>query len=437
LEKKANKKPTKRRPPKARKRYRLSAKQKSLLALLRRRAGKTVSEREILRATGWKTSSWRVYQNNAYYAPFLRETAPGTFEVTLEPNISEDEFRRQITQTKEPGSAIKSRLARALIQRSQDNMVLALEVYNRPTLINRLDAFAMLFTTAWEQLLKAELIEKQGEAHIFRPQKPGRRRESIGLDECLRQVFTRTRDPVRLNIERIAELRHSATHLVMPELQPSFARLFQAGVLNFSRRFREKTGETVVPRQNVGLLILAATEDQIEAAPLGKLYGDEVAAELLELAKKVDDEATRINDARFAIPVEYTLRFATKGEEPDVSLVHATEAPVRAVIFEKPVDPEKDFPLRTKELEELIAKKLGTKFNNRDLQSVLHKEKWKKSNNSFHRLQKNPDTHKYSYETADAVVEKMQTDPNYLRRARESYGKYLARSARKPETGNR
>jgi len=420
---KTSKSGARKRVPKARKHYRLSAKQKSLLTLLRKRAGKTISESEILKATGWKTSSWRVYRNNALYAPFLREITPANFEVTLDANISEDEFRRQITQTKEPGSAIKSRLARALITRSRDNIVLALEVYNRPTLINRLDAFAMLFTTAWEQLLKAELIEKHSEAHVFRPQKPGRRRESIGLDECLRQVFTRARDPVRLNIERIAELRHSATHLVMPELQPSFARLFQAGVLNFSRRFREKTGMTVVPRQNVGLLILAASEDQIEAAPLHKLYGDEIAGELLEFAKTVDDEAANINDARFAIPVEYTLLFATKGEAPDVSLVRATEAPVKAVIFEKFVDPERDYPLRTRELEQLVSRKLGAKFNNRDLRSILHKEKWKNSNNEFHRVQRNPDTHKYSHKAAETIADKMRSDTDYLPRAREAYRK--------------
>jgi hypothetical protein len=417
---------------KARKRYRLSAKQKSLLALLRKRAGKTVSESEILKATDWKPSSWRVYRNNALYAPFLRETTPGNFEVTLDPHISDDEFRRQITQTRQPGSAIKSPLARALVSRSRDNIVLALEVYNRPTLVNRLDAFAILFTTAWEQLLKAELIEKHNEDHIFRPKKPGRRRESIGVDECLDQVLTRARDPVRLNIERIAELRHSATHLVMPELQPSFARLFQAGVLNFSRRFREKTGMTVVPRQSVGLLVLAAPEDRIDAASLKKLYGDEVAAELLEFAKTVDDEAAKINDARFAIPVEYTLRFATRGEEPDVSLVRATEAPVGAVIFEKSVDPERIYPLRTQELEQLISRKIPTKFNNHDLQSVLHKEKWKKSDNEFHRFQRNPDTHKYSHKAADAIVEKIRSDANYLSQARESYRRHLARHTGKP-----
>lgn len=37
-------------------------------------------------------------------------------------------------------------------------MMLALELYNRPSLDNRLDAFVLCFCTAWEQLLKAPAL---------------------------------------------------------------------------------------------------------------------------------------------------------------------------------------------------------------------------------------------------------------------------------------
>ena len=40
-------------------------------------------------------------------------------------------------------------------------MLLALELYNRPSLDNRLDSFILCFCVAWEQLLKAMLIEKK------------------------------------------------------------------------------------------------------------------------------------------------------------------------------------------------------------------------------------------------------------------------------------
>jgi hypothetical protein len=43
-----------------------------------------------------------------------------------------------------------------------------------------------LFCTAWEQLLKAEILAAHGEGAVFLPAKQGRRPESITLSKCLR-----------------------------------------------------------------------------------------------------------------------------------------------------------------------------------------------------------------------------------------------------------
>jgi hypothetical protein len=228
---------------------------------------------------------------------------------------------------------------------------------------------------------------------------------------------------VRKNIELIAELRHEAAHLVMKELQPVYSRLFQAGVFNFARRYRERAGKTVVPRHNVGLLALAAEPDQLDAAPLAKLYGDAVANDIIAQAKTIGDMVRDIDNEGFAIPIEWTLRFAKDGENPDVTLVKAAEAPLSAVVFGKPTDPEKTHPLRATQLEAQIREKLGPSvpFNSRDRDAVLFREGWKNSDNEFHRLQRNPDTHKYAVKAAEVIAHKILADSTYLTRARESY----------------
>ena len=60
-------------------------------------------------------------------------------------------------------------------------MMLALELYNRPSLENKLDGFVLLFCTAWEQLTKAMLIESKGEDSIFLPPNNKGFRETISL----------------------------------------------------------------------------------------------------------------------------------------------------------------------------------------------------------------------------------------------------------------
>ena len=130
-----------------------------------------------------------------------------------------------------------------------------------------------------------------------------------------------------------------------------------------------------------------------------------------------------IDDEGFAIPpIELTLRFAKDGETPDVTLVKAAEAPTSAIIFGKPTDPEKTHPLHAAQLEAQVRDKLepGTKFNNRDREAVLLKEGWKSSDNEYHRLQRNPDTHKYSNKAAEVIAQKILADATYLTRARSS-----------------
>ncbi|WP_223863166.1 DUF3644 domain-containing protein, partial [Enterobacter hormaechei] len=51
------------------------------------------------------------------------------------------------------------KIYKGLLKRSLDAFILSLEVYNRPSLDNRVEAFCILSINAWELLLKAELIK--------------------------------------------------------------------------------------------------------------------------------------------------------------------------------------------------------------------------------------------------------------------------------------
>tara|TARA_B100001750_G_scaffold220456_1_gene208200 strand:+ start:7565 stop:8842 length:1278 start_codon:yes stop_codon:yes gene_type:complete len=415
---------------------RLNKNQRALLALLRSRSGKTVETGEILKVTGWKQSSWRVYRNNGLYSPYLRDRGDGRFDVLLDDSVDDAAFARQVTQStrkRRPTGALRYEISRRLVERSADNMILAVETYNRPTLKNRMDGFAMLFCTAWEQLLKAEMIEASGENAAYRPSKPGRRRETLSLDECLQHHFG-DKDVVRKNIERIAELRHAATHFVVPEIQAPFAYVFQSGVLNYARRYRDLMQAPFLPRANIGLLALAGQGEEIDAAALQHLYGADLGAEIADYSTQLEDEIAEVSDERFAVRVEVTIRFASDkgGASPDVTLVKASEAPANAVVLYKPTDPERTHPYRTLELCELITQKLGHKFSTYDLQCVLHKTGWKKADNSYHRLQQNPDTHKYSVQAVEEIVRLLTAHDTYLKKAKESYRR-TSRSRSKAE----
>ena len=90
------------------------------------------------------------------------------------------------------------RLTKTLIYKSKDSFLLALELFNKPTIDYRAESFSILFSNAWELLLKAYIFEKQVVAEkqsIFRKKVKNKKRESITIDECLKKIFIKTQRP--------------------------------------------------------------------------------------------------------------------------------------------------------------------------------------------------------------------------------------------------
>jgi len=53
------------------------------------------------------------------------------------------------------------RLTRQLLDKSQEAFILALEIYNKPTIKYRIEGFCLFFSNAWELLLKAKILEDE------------------------------------------------------------------------------------------------------------------------------------------------------------------------------------------------------------------------------------------------------------------------------------
>jgi hypothetical protein len=69
----------------------------------------------------------------------------------------------------------------------------------------------------------------------------------------------------------------------MPESAAPISKLFQAGVLNFVRRFRQITGDALLP-ESAGLLSLVGAADVHAGVDLKKLYGAIAGDEIKRLA---------------------------------------------------------------------------------------------------------------------------------------------------------
>ncbi|EGR4060001.1 DUF3644 domain-containing protein [Vibrio cholerae] len=399
---------------------------------------------DILDATGWKIATFKTYWAKGQLADFISEVSDGIFEASNCQDLSEIEFAKLLSQSKHRrglGHNCKSKLAKALLSKSKDNMLLALELYNRPSLENRMDAFVMCFCTAWEQFLKALLIERDGESSIFRKSGKKGLKETISLRECLEKVYSE-KSNVRKNIEQIAFLRDQAVHLLMPEIQGIMSRVFQSGVLNYTSKFEEFTEISFLNTSHAGMISLVGEFKSPPASIMKSTYGD-IASEIIELASSVQQDVERSDDIEFAIPLNVKLVFATDAEDGSTIAIARADEGIeglkRALVIEKPVDRSKSHPLLQKDaineinarlherydIEKLknhlvcICQKTSKPVVNRNcFDAVLAKNKWKQGDNRYHYKNKNPEIHYYSNELVEEFIKKIMEQDGYLSSAK-------------------
>ncbi|MSE05952.1 DUF3644 domain-containing protein, partial [Lactobacillus salivarius] len=127
-------------------------------------------------------------------------------------------------------------LSKKLVDKSVEAFIMGLEIYNKPTIRYRVEGFSFFICNAWELMLKAYLINKEGESAIYFKDKPDR---TLSLENVLKKVFTNKHDPIRLNIERIIVLRNTSTHFITEDYEMIYAPRFQAAVINFNEKLIE------------------------------------------------------------------------------------------------------------------------------------------------------------------------------------------------------
>lgn len=409
--------------------------------------GEKFTINEVLIAAGWKSTTFKTYWAKGQLSDFISSIDENTFEASNCQNISAIEFSKLLSQSKHRrglGHNCQSKLAKALLTKSRDNMMLALELYNRPSIENRMDAFVMCFCTAWEQLLKAVLIEENGEDSIFRKGNKRGFKETISLRESLEKLFPEN-SKVRKNIEQITIFRDQAVHLLMPEIQGITSRIFQSGVLNYSSYFEKFTEVPFLSNNSSGMISLVGEFKTPPISVLKSIYGD-IATDILELATTLQQEVDEKNDIEYAIPLNVKLVFATSDDDGNtITLAKADEGIEglkKALVIEKPVDRSKTHPFLQKDAIAEINKKLYEDYNveklNKNLvykdittgkkiinkncfDAVICKNEWKKTNNKYHHKNSNPEYHYYSQALVNEFINKVMAHENYLGNTKKWY----------------
>ena len=250
-----------------------------------------------------------------------------------------------------------------LLGKSLEAYVLALETINRLTITYRTETFCALVCNAWELLLKARMLDQSTDRSvIYYPQGPGEKRKTKSLRDCLAAVFPNENDPVRRNVERVAEFRDAAIHLFITDVPKDVLGLFQACVLNYHRCLTAWFQVTLSDRIPVGMMTIVYDTSperlDLSSAVMRRRLGKDAADYLLEVSEEIRAEHEETGFAHeFAVRIQYGLTIDDKATDAAVvAIAGAGGRPARTL--EVPKDPSRQYPLRQKEVIDEINRRL-------------------------------------------------------------------------------
>lgn len=225
-------------------------------------------------------------------------------------------------------------LINSLTEKSIEAFILGLEIYNKPTIKYRIEGFSFFIVNAWELMLKATLL-KRGES-IYFPDKPDR---TLSVDNVIRKIYTDKNTRIRLNLEKIIELRNISTHYITEDYEVKYAPLFQACVLNFVNEIQRFHNIDVTKYIAQNFLTISARYEPLSNEELKIKYSPEIAEKLIKQSNEIDVLSTEYNSDKFAINIKQNLYITKKKAEADFVVGIDSHADARVSIVKDLKDP--------------------------------------------------------------------------------------------------
>lgn len=378
---------------------------------------------EAISATDYKEASVTTYISKQLRNFIVFPESKARYRVKGANKIDIGAFKKHMSQTSRFVSKNR-KIEDRLIEKSLDAFLLSIEIYNRLTQRNRIEAFCILAINAWELFLKAKLIKSKGETALYYPKQPNR---TLAVHDVVKELFTKQNNPIRKNIEDMIELRDKAVHLLLPELQPQLSRIFQSSVLNYHKLYSDFVSESPFTESGSGLISLIVDAEQIGSNVIQKNYGVDTANIVNEFFERFKSNENQLQSLEYAIPIEYKLAFTKNPKHGDLTFTTGKDGK-SAILVEVPKSIDKTHPWREKDVLLALHKMFpeDSTINKRFFQGALLREHIRDSKNSpfYHRIE-NPTTHRYSDALIDLIANKVRVDSNYVQKCKESYSAHL------------
>lgn len=225
-------------------------------------------------------------------------------------------------------------LSERLVDKSIEAFVMGLEIYNKPTIKYRIEEFSFFVCNAWELMLKAEILNR-GDSIYFKDN-PDR---TISLEGAIKKIYSDETTRVRLNLEKIVELRNISTHYITEDYELKYAPLFQACVLNYVKALQRFHGRDITRYIAQDFLTITATYDPLSNEQIKLKYPPEIAEKLIQQSNDIDVLTQEYDSDKFSINIRQNLYIVKSREDADFMVKITKDAKTEMGIATKYKDP--------------------------------------------------------------------------------------------------
>lgn len=228
----------------------------------REQGGVAFSVDELVAASGWREATVATYLKKKWAqlvtrgASGLRVAGVGTY--------TEDEFVRLMSQKDEVSADPKRPnlvpQVEALVRKSRESALLALQIYNNPATVFKTEGYAVLMVIAWTSLMHA-IFEKRGVPYFYlepdgiTPKLVDGDKKAWELEHCMKQFWGAADHSVRRNLDFFIRLRNRVEHRYVPAIDPHVAGECQALLFNFDAMLVEQFGNYFAVRETLALAL--------------------------------------------------------------------------------------------------------------------------------------------------------------------------------------
>lgn len=249
--------------------------------------------------------------------------------------------------------------------RAREAMILAVQVFNSPSLKFKTEVFAVQANIAWTYLLHEFYIRKGVEITV-----DGR---SLLLSQMTRREDVPISQGIKDNLSALKKIRDEVEHTLLRRADQTFASIFQACCLNFDSVMCELFGEQTTLKHELSFSLQFARVGFDQITELAKY---DIPEQIAALDKAIDDDLgeDRTGDIEFRFRVVYTFENSTKSKA-HLKFVHPKDEgadEIKNVLIKKEIS-DKLYPHKPSVATALIAERSGKKFNSRN-----HTQAWRK-----------------------------------------------------------